>query len=340
MTPETEVQVDVFAIGGTMRANTSGPLHLVYNDAEGINIFGTLEVMSGDFLLSLENIINTKLKIVPGGQVIFNGPVADFVVHTSAYYSARTSLSNIIPSEEALASTRTPVNAYIHLDGQLMKYPSIDFSFEMPNAGQEFSKQVFVAIDTSNPQNRSKQFFIFLLTNQFMPDNASSQDISSTMESGGIGIVTNMVNNFLSRQMKHGGIGIVYKNGNEQTAREYGLNANVQFLNDRMIFETNIGYYDNSRINNGKTGIENFYGDFSLEYLITQKGNWRVKVYNFNDQYVTDSYQKVPGVGLALMYKQDFNNRKDFSEDFLEQVKIDINKKERKSKNKKQRKAK
>ena len=103
-----------------------------------------------------------------------------------------------------------------------------------------------------------------------------------------------------------------------------------------MIFETNIGYYDNSHISKGKTGIENFYGDFSLEYLITQKGNWRVKVYNFNDQYVTDTYQKVPGVGLALMYKQDFNNRKDFSEDFLQQAKIEINKKERKNKNKKQ----
>ena len=142
--------------------------------------------------------------------------MADFVVHTSAYYTARTNLSNIISSEEAGSSSRTAVNAYIHLDGQLMKYPSLDFSFEMPNVSQELSKVVFTAIDTSNPQNRSKQFFIFLLTNQFMPENATSQDISSTMESGGIGIVTNMVNNFLSRQMKHGGIGIVYKNGNEQ----------------------------------------------------------------------------------------------------------------------------
>lgn len=332
VTPETEVQVDVFSIGGTLRGNTSGPLHLVYNDDNGVNIFGTLEILSGDFLLSLENIINTKLKIVPGGQVVFNGPVADFEVHTSAYYSARTNLSNVILSEEAQTASRMPVNAYIHLNGQLMKYPSIDFSFELPNASQEVSKEIFMSIDTSNPQNRSKQFFIFLLTNQFMPENATSKDISSTMESGGIGIVTNMVNNFLSRQMKHGGIGIVYKNGNEQNATEYGLNANVQFLNDRMIFETNIGYYDNSKYKNGKTGIENFYGDFSLEYLITQKGNWRVKVYNFNDQYVTENYQRVPGVGLALLYKQEFNNKKDFSEDFLQQAKITINKKEKKDK--------
>ncbi len=333
VTPETDVQVDVFSIGGTMRGKTSGPLHLLFNDDDGLNIFGTLEIMSGDFLLSLENIINTRLKIVPGGQVLFNGPVADFVVHTSAYYSARTSLSNVLLSEDAQSTTRTPVNAYIHLNGQLMKYPSIDFSFELPNAGQEVSKEVFMSIDTSNPQNRSKQFFIFLLTNQFMPENASTDAISSSVESGGIGILTNMVNNFLSKQMKHGGVGIVYKTGNQQTAAEYGLNANVQFLNDRMIFETNIGYYDNK--NNSKTSLENFYGDFSLEYLITQRGNWRVKVYNFNDQYAVESYKKIPGVGLALLYKQEFNNRKDFSEDFLQQAKISIDKKEKKKKKKK-----
>ena len=335
VTPETNVQVDVFAIGGTMRGNTSGPLHLLYND-DGLNIFGNLEILSGDFLLSLENIINTKLKLVPGGQVIFNGPVADFVVHTSAYYSARTSLSNVLLTEELQNTSRTPVNAYIHLDGQLMKYPSIDFSFELPNAGQELSREVFMSIDTSNPQNRSKQFFIFLLTNQFMPDNATNDVISNSVENGGIGILTNMVNNFLSKQMKHAGVGIVYKTGSQQAAAEYGLNANVQFLNDRMIFETNIGYYDNNAYNKGgKPGIENFYGDFSLEYLITQRGNWRIKVYNFNDQYATESYKKIPGVGLALLYKQEFNNRKDFSEDFREQSKITIDKKEKKNKKKK-----
>ena len=340
VTPETDVQVDVFSIGGTMRGNTSGPLHLLYNDNDGLNIYGNLEILSGDFLLSLENIINTKLKLVPGGQVIFNGPVADFVVHTSAYYSARTSLSNILLSEDVQSTSRTPVNAYIHLNGQLMKYPTIDFSFELPNAGQEISKEVFMSIDTTNPQNRSKQFFIFLLTNQFMPENASSEDISSSVESGGIGILTNMVNNFLSKQMKHAGVGIVYKSASQQAAAEYGLNANVQFLNDRMIFETNIGYYDNSAYNGGgKTGIENFYGDFSLEYLITQRGNWRIKIYNFNDQYAIESYKKIPGVGLALLYKQEFNNRKDFSEDFLQQAKITIDKKEKEKKNKKRKKS-
>lgn len=335
VTPDADVQVDVMAIGGTMRANTTGRLHLLYNDIIGVNIYGDLEIDNGDFLLSLENIVNSKLKLVPGGKVYFDGPVADFDVNVSAFYTARASLSNIMSyGEENIGTSRTPVNAYIHLNGQLMKYPSIDFSFELPNADHEMNRAVFMAIDTSNPQNRSKQFFIFLLTNQFMPDDASNEQITSSVESGGVGILTNLVNNFLSRQMKHGGIGIVYKNKTQQSAAEYGLNANVQFLNDRMIFETNIGYYDNNSANGGKASIENFYGDFSLEYLITAKGNWRVKVYNFNDQYALEAYRRIPGVGLALMYKQEFNNKNDFSEAFKD-AKIDIKKKEKQKKNKK-----
>ena len=330
--PETNVQVDVISIGGTMRANTTGRLHLLYNDIIGVNIYGDLEINAGDFMLSLENIVNTKLKLVPGGKVYFDGPVADFNVSVSAFYSARASLTNILPTEELGGVSRTPVNAYIHLNGQLMKYPSMDFSFELPNASQEINREVFSIIDTTNPQNRSKQFFIFLLTNQFMPDDASTQDITSSVESGGIGIVTNLVNNFLSKQMKHGGVGIVYKNKTQQSSAEYGLNANVQFLNDRMIFETSIGYYDNKTSGGGKTSLDNFYGDFSLEYLITPRGTWRVKVYNFNDQYTTEDLRKVAGVGLALMYKQEFNNKNDFAEEF-KQAKIELKKKDKNKKN-------
>ena len=331
VTPDADVQVDVMSIGGTMRATTQGRLHLLYNDIIGVNIYGDLEINSGDFLLSLENIVNTKLKLVQGGKVYFDGPVADFNVDVSAYYTARTSLSNILNYDEAANVTRTPVNAYIHLNGPLMKYPSIDFSFELPSISQDISNAVFLAIDTTNPQNRSKQFFIFLLSNQFMPDDASGADITNTVESSGIGILTNMVNNFLSKQMKHADVGIVYKSGSQQSAAEYGLNANVQFLNDRMIFETNIGYYDNSTAPGGRQSIENFYGDFSLEYLITQKGNWRIKVYNFNDQYMLENYKRIPGVGLALMYKQDFNNKKDFSEDF-KHAKPELKKREKNQK--------
>lgn len=334
VTKETDVQVDVFAIGGTMRGNTNGKLHLVYDEPSGLNIFGKLDVSSGIFLLSLEDIINTKFKLVEGGTVVFNGPVADFVVNISAFYSSKASMNNILGISDVGNNSRMPVNAYIHLNGQLMKYPKIRFSFELPNAGQEVNKQFFMAIDTTNPQNCSKQFFMFVLTNQFLPDNATTNDISNSVESGSISLLTNMVNNFLSRQMKHGGVGIVYKSGNQNTAAEYGLNANVQFLNDRMIFETNIGYYDNAKTATGRQGIQDFYGDFSLEYLITERGNWRIKVYNFNDQYALESFKKIPGVGLALLYKQDFNSKKDFTDEF-KTSKIVLDKKNKKSSQKK-----
>ncbi|MEG1555523.1 MAG: translocation/assembly module TamB domain-containing protein, partial [Bacteroidales bacterium] len=243
--------------------------------------------------------------------------VADFSANISAFYSAKTSLATIIPQEDVGSSlSRTQVNAYIHLNGELMQYPDISFSFELPNSSSEINTLFYNAIDTTNKDNLSKQFFYFVFSNQFLPNDAGTGSISPGLESSGIGLLTSMVNNFISQQFKYGDLGIVFKEANQSNAAEYGINANVPFLNDRIVFETSLGYYDNRNSSQGSQGIRDFYGDFSLEYLITPQGNWKIKVYNFSDQYSTENIETVYGVGLALVYKQEFNNRKDFIETF------------------------
>lgn len=332
ITKDADIQVDVDAIGGTLRCNAAGPLQMIL-DHNDLNLYGNLEVQSGVFFLSLEDIINTKLNIVPGGKVNFDGPLSDFTVNIQASYSAKTSLSNMTTLADLNLTKRMQAVAYMNLNGELMKYPHIDFSFALPEASQDVRSRFFMTIDTTNPENRSKQFFVFLLTNQFMPDNNTGNNFSGTLENSGIGMITNFISNFISKQFTKGSVGIIYKNKSESEAAEYGINANIPFLNDRMIFETSIGYYDNRSTSKGSKGINDFYGDFSLEYLITPKGNWRVKVYNFNDQYnnkVTNA-QNIPGVGLALMYKQEFNNKNDFKNDFKDS-KIIIEKKNKKVK--------
>lgn len=336
VTQETDVQVDVQAIGGTLRCKTEGRMHMICGIPGDIDIYGKLEVTKGTFLLALEDIVNTKLTLVRGGTVTFDGPLADFNVNISAYHTAKTSLSNIAAIKELGVNTRTTAKAIMHINGELMRYPNLDFSFDLPDASQEVKNIFYMVIDTVNPQNRSKQFFIFLLTNQFMPDNAGADEISSSVESGGINLVTNMIGNFISKQFKKGDFGITYKNGDSKNAAaEYGINANIPFLNDRMIFETNLGYYDNRRTSSGSQGLNDFYGNFSLEYLITERGTWRVKVYNFNDQYNTSTTQNIQGVGLGLMYKQEFNNKHDFTNEF-KTAKITTDKSKKKKKNKKE----
>ena len=75
-------------------------------------------------------------------------------------------------------------------------------------------------------------------------------------------------------------------------------------LNNRLLFNGNFGYRDNS-LNNSNNS---FIGDFDIEYLLNSSGNIRLKAYNrYNDQnYYVKSALTTQGVGIV--FKRDFDN--------------------------------
>jgi hypothetical protein len=110
---------------------------------------------------------------------------------------------------------------------------------------------------------------------------------------------------------KKASFGITYNQATERTSAEYGLNANANLLNNRMIMSTRIGYYDDRQA----SAYNNIYGDLTVEYFINEKGTWRVKAFTYigerDDNYYyytsSDSYNNYVA-GVALAYKQDFDS--------------------------------
>ncbi|MDR1112724.1 MAG: hypothetical protein LBL18_03045, partial [Bacteroidales bacterium] len=82
-------------------------------------------------------------------------------------------------------------------------------------------------------------------------------------------------------------------------------------FNNRAILETNLNYADNKNVS---TTTGNFMVDFNFEYMINEEGNWRIKLFNFNDQYSLDNLttRNSQGVGVSIIFRQEFNNNKDF----------------------------
>ena len=89
---------------------------------------------------------------------------------------------------------------------------------------------------------------------------------------------------------------------------EVELALSSQLLNNRLIFNGNFGYRDNTM----NTRNSNFIGDFDIEYLLTKNGNIRFKAYNhFNDQnYYIKSALTTQGIGVV--FKHDFDRLFDF----------------------------
>ncbi len=305
---ETELELYLESIGGTMNARANGKFQLTYNDNEDVNLFGNLDIHSGDFKISLFNVINSKFTLVPEGKILFDGPLENMLVNVSAYKSSKTSLTDILPQGSAVGNNVT-VNAYLHLNGYLMQRIEPTFSFELPHSQEELSNLFFTAIDTTNTENLTKQFAYFLVTNNFLPNSSASAD---RYGSGGINMFRNIVNNMIGSLIssKNVSFGITYSQESQTTSAEYGITGSANLLNNRMTMETSIGYYDNKNQSNAN----NMYGDFTVEYSINPQGTWKVKAYTYlgqhEEDYILHNDQYNYTAGVALAFKQDFNTKR------------------------------
>lgn len=313
VTNDAEVVILLESLGGTLNARADGRFNLVYANEE-LNLYGNLLLHSGDIKISLYDLVNSRFTLVPGGSINFDGPLDAMTVNMSAYKSSKTSLANIIDSDLGPTGS-TDVNAYIHLSGPLMRRIEPTFSFELPNSSSEIRNLFYTAIDTQNKENMTKQFAYFLVTNSFTSENTTGANIINGISSltSGMTLLSNAVNNLLSNVIdsKRGGFGITYNQATDKTAAEYGVRANANLLNNRVIMSTRIGYYDDKTTQGG--AYNNIYGDLTVEYVINKSGTWRVKAFTYIGERDDTHYYDNPNnyvAGAALTYKQDFDTRK------------------------------
>ncbi|HXK74219.1 MAG TPA: translocation/assembly module TamB domain-containing protein, partial [Bacteroidales bacterium] len=134
--------------------------------------------------------------------------------------------------------------------------------------------------------------------------------VTSAVEHSGMELLTNSINNFISQNLKYVDIGLKYRNADDTHAEEYSISASTSLLNDRMIIEGSFGYAnDKGKLNDNGN---NFIGDYSMEYALNEDKNWRVKVFNVTNQYSSLTQTSPYAQGVAVIYKKEFNNKKDF----------------------------
>ena len=311
VTNDADIVLYIESIGSTINARADGQFQLLYNSNDALNLYGNLLLHSGDVKISLYNVVNSKFTMVPGGTINFDGPLDNMTVNLGAYKSSKTSLANIIPPSY-LPTGSVDVDAYMFLDGPLMRKIEPSFKFELPNSSNEVRNLFYTAIDTQNTENMTKQFAYFLVTNSFMPENMSGITAGVSQISG-LGLFSNVLNNLLNNVManRNASFGITYNQATETSSAEYGLSANANLLKDRVTMSTRIGYYDDRTVSDA---TRNIYGNITVEYNINKAGTWRLKAFTYigdrDDTYFYENNYNNYTAGVALAYKQDFNNRK------------------------------
>ncbi len=297
-------------VGDIIETGGRGNLRMDLSPQRGIQVFGDVELLRGEYLFTLQNVINKKFQIEPGGRINFNGSPTDASVDLEAIYTTRTSPYNLYPGDrtgQESLKKRIPVECRLNLQGELQS-PTISPDIALPTADPE--TRDLLANSTSTEEELMRQFLSLLVINDFYSVTGfGGQDVGSVNTAiAGVTaseLLSNQLTNWLSQISDDFDIGVNYRPGDEISSDELELALSTQLLNDRIILSGNVDL--GGQETNPSTGVQgNPYvvGDFDVEFKVTDN----ISIIAFNrarDELIFETAPYKQGVGVS--YQEDFN---------------------------------
>ncbi len=302
VTPDALVQI-IFdpQIGDIIKGRGNGNIQMNINTLGQFNMYGDYVIDEGDYLFTLQNVINKKFTVKQGGAIKWSGDPYDADINLEAAYKVRTSLGEIIPVIDS--TKRVLVECQMKMTDKLLN-PAINFDIDLPNSDQNTKTALKSAITTEQEMNR--QIFSLLVLNRFAA--TGNQDVGGALSSNSTELLSNQLSNWLSRISDDFDLGVNYRTGNTLTGDEIQAYFSTQLFNNRVVFDGNVGVTNRQSASSNS----NILGDFSLEYKITDDGKFRVRAFNKTNgiNVVTANSPYTQGAGIS--YRQEFNTFEEF----------------------------
>ena len=289
--------------GDKITAYGDGAMNITYTSlTDEMRLFGKYILEKGTYNFSLQDIILKDFTIKPGSSIAFTGDPYTGILDMTAAYRVNTNLTELDKSfanDRELNRTSVPVEALLKVSGPLTA-PNIGFDIELPTVTEETAQKVRSIISTDDMMSRQVIYLVAL--NKFY-----SPEYMATTNSGGewASIATSTFSSQLQNMIgqltdKFTLAPSIKSDKGDFSDLEVDIALSSQLFNNRLLINGNLGYRDPS--NSSTT----FIGDFDLEYLLNNKGTWRLKAYNhFNDQnYYLKSSLTTQGIGIV--WRKDF----------------------------------
>ncbi|MDR4987945.1 MAG: translocation/assembly module TamB domain-containing protein [Bacteroidales bacterium] len=323
VTPDADVQLFFDTrFGDIIRGRGSGNLKLEISPQGAFNIYGDYVIEDGEYIFSLQNIINKRFRIEQGSTIRWTGDLNDADVDLRAAYRLRTALYDLLvgegidPETAELYRRRVPVETMLILEDKLFN-PAISFEIQVPGGDESVRDLIERIITTEQEMNR--QVFSLLVLNRFMP---ATTDQYNTALGYGVGstsseLLSNQLSNWLSQISNDFDIGINYRPGDELSSQEVELALSTQLFDDRVLIDGNFGVAGNQTATGHSTqATSQIIGDVNVEVKITPEGKFRVKAFNRSNTFDIINTNSPYTQGIGLFYRREFD---DLSELFRRQ---------------------
>ncbi|MBN2263161.1 MAG: translocation/assembly module TamB domain-containing protein [Prolixibacteraceae bacterium] len=309
ITPEAKVQL-IFnsQIGDVIKGEGNGNLKVKIDKNFNLNLYGNYIIEQGDYLFTLQNVINKRFSIQRGSSIEWVGDPYDAIIDIAAVYGLKTTLKDLIVNtyEDIDLTRRVQVDCIIKLTESLTQ-PRIDFSIDLPSSEERVKDQVNQLIVTSEDVN--KQVISLLMLGRFYtpeyfagrPTTEAGVDLVGATASD---LISNQLSNWFSQITDWADFGFKWRPGNDFTDSQIELALSTQILNDRVTINGNIANNVNSTNANNNN---NFVGDFDVKVKLTENGRLQFKAYHHSNDYlnyIIDPYTQ----GVGFTYSDEFNS--------------------------------
>lgn len=305
VTPDAEVQIIIDQqLGEIIKGRGSGNLDMRINSSGDFRMTGDYVIDQGEYLFTLQKVINKKLTIEPGGNIRWDGDPLDASINITANYPVRASLSDLLGSMD---DQKLLIYDRVIMTGKLMS-PDIKYDIYLPNADETTRMKVKGAMPTAEEQSR--QFISLLMNNRFIlnPERsqyANTNASSSYSSAAGVNfseLLSNQLSNWLSQLVNDLDIDVNYRSNKQLNSDEVQMNISYPFFNNRLILNGSL-----EATNANKTASDELVGEFDVDYKVTRNGKVTIKTYQHaNNEYLYED-QSAYTQGLGVTYKEEFN---------------------------------
>ena len=325
ITPDayTEIIFDIKS-GDIIRGRGNGDIKLQLDTKGDFNMFGAVEFTQGAYNFTLYDIINKEFDIQPGSRISWYGNPYEGIMDITANYRQMASLGPILTDQsEAVTSNpqirrKYPTDVKLKLEGPMLS-PQISFDIEASELPDNIvvEGRAPVRLDFEfesfksrlDEQELKRQVFSLIVLRKFSPPDAFST--SGTLYNSVSELLSNQLSYWLTQVDQNLEIDLDLGTMDQEAFNTFQLRLSYSFLNGRLRV-TRDGSFSNQY--RPSDNISSIAGDWTVDYLLTPDGKFKVKMYsrsNLNPLTNTLGTQGAVTTGVSLLHTQNFNEIRD-----------------------------
>jgi hypothetical protein len=310
VTPESNIKLifDEFS-GDEITAKGFGEINMKLDQLDHLTMNGTYNIVKGSKYNFVMMGINQPFNINEGSSISWNGDVLDANLDIKTSIDLKKiSILELSPETADKSLLNQDVLCYLNLSDKLLK-PTITFDIAAPKAPE--TGKALIRRVTNEQDELNRQFFSLLLVRKFQPLKGTV----SASGSSAIDLVESQINAALGKLSESYKLNVDY--GADKVAGDNSVELGVKtgLLNDRLIVSGSFGVEnktDNASGPSNNTTQSSLIGDVNIEYLINEKGTFRVNVFNQSNANSVNENSGPFTQGAGISYHEEFNTWKDF----------------------------